>query len=381
MAEPSGADDDDRLLATVAWSRIAEPGELPAGALVSTIGAAAALDWLRTDSLQPPGLPDHPGWRSAAARWRPRLRDLEPRRELETIRRRGGTVLLPDGPGWPSRLGTLGDAAPLCLYVLGSTDLFTLAARSVAVVGARASTGYGTQVTRDLGAGLVSHGVTVVSGGAYGIDAEAHRSAVVDGGPSVAVMAGGLDRLYPVGNTDLLLRVVECGALVSEAPPGTSPMRQRFLARNRLIAALTQATVVVEAAWRSGALNTARHAAELLRPVGAVPGPVTSMASAGCHRLLRDGTAVCVTDVEEVLELAAAPGHQVPEPTVAAGLLDDLGHDERRVLDALPARSAAEVDNLVRVCGLGVRETLAALGMLEMAGRVRQVGSGWRRSD
>lgn len=380
MAEHVEFDASDRLLATVAWSRLVEPGEAAAGAVIAAIGAVAALDWLRSDAEQPPGVAPHAGWRSAAARWRPRLRGLDPRRELDIMRRRGGAVLLPSEPGWPTGLDDLGDLAPLCLYVLGSPEVADLTARAVAVVGSRASTDYGTVVTRDLCAGLAERGVTVVSGGAYGIDATAHQAATIDGGPALAVMAGGLDRLYPVDNTELLLRVAECGAVVSEAPPGTSPMRQRFLARNRLIAALAQATVVVEAAWRSGALSTARHAAELLRPVGVVPGPITSMASAGCHRLLREGAAVCVTDVGEVMELVGGLDQVAPEPEAPRGLLDDLGPDEARVLDALPARGAAGVDNLVRASGLSVSETLAALGMLAMAGRVEQSGSGWRRA-
>ena len=380
MAERVGFDVDDELLATVAWSRVTEPGERAAGAVVGALGAVAALDWLRSGAEHPPGLAPHPGWRSAAARWRPRLRDLDPRRELDVMHRLGGSVLLPGGPGWPPGLDDLGDAAPLCLYVLGAPEVADLTVRAVAVVGSRASTGYGETVARDMCVALAERGVTVVSGGAYGIDAAAHRAATVDGGPALAVMAGGLDRLYPVENSDLLLRVVECGAVVSEAPPGTSPMRQRFLARNRLIAALAQATVVVEAAWRSGALSTARHAAELLRPVGVVPGPVTSMASGGCHRLLREGVATCVTDVEEVLELVGGLDHVVPEPDTPRGLLDGLGPQEARVLDALPARGGAEVDNLVRVCGLSVTETLAALGMLAMAGRVERTGSRWRRT-
>lgn len=380
MAEPLRFPSEDRLLATVAWSRLVEPGEAAAGALVSAVGPVAALDWLRSDAAYPPGVAPHPAWPAAAARWRPRLQALDPRRELDVMRRRGGTVLLPDDPRWPAGLDDLGDAAPLCLYVLGSPAMARLTARAVAVVGSRASTDYGTGVTRDLCVGLAERGVTVVSGGAYGIDATAHRAATVDGGPALAVMAGGLDRLYPVDNAELLMRVTECGAVVSEAPPGTSPMRQRFLARNRLIAALAQATVVVEAAWRSGALSTARHAAELLRPVGAVPGPVTSMASAGCHRLLREGAAVCVTDVGEVLELVSGLDEPAPEPEAPRGLLDDLGPHEARVLDALPARASAEVDNLVRACGLSASETLAALGILAMSGRVERSGSGWRRA-
>lgn len=380
MAERCDFDATDVLLATVAWSRLSEPGEHVAGALVRQLGPVAALDWVRSDSVQPPGLPDHPGWRAAAARWRPRLQGIDPRRELDMVRRRSGTVLLPDDPRWPRRLDDLGDTRPLCLYVLGGADVAATTARAVAVVGARACTDYGEDMARDLGVGLTGRGVTVVSGGAFGIDAAVHRAAVLEGGPALAVMAGGLDRLYPRENIDLLEAVIECGAVISEAPPGTSPMRQRFLARNRLIAGLSEATVVVEAAWRSGALSTARHAAELLRPVGAVPGPVTSMASAGCHRLLREGVAVCVTDVGEVVELTAGLEPEAAEPFVQPGLLDDLGPLERRVLDAMPARAAAEVDNLVRVSGLSVTETLAALGTLEMADRVQRAGSGWRRT-
>lgn len=376
----SRADEEQVLLATIAWSRIAEPGEVPAGALVSQLGPVAALDWLRSGRDTPPGMADHPGWRTAASRWRPRLRDLDPRRELSGIRRRGGTVLLPWAPGWPPGLADLGDTAPLCLWVLGSPDVAGLTQRAVAVVGARASTGYGTEITREIAVGLAERGVTVVSGGAFGIDAAAHRASLAVGGPALAVMAGGLDRFYPVAHGELLEQVAAAGAVVSEAPPGTAPMRQRFLARNRLIAALGQATVVVEAAWRSGALSTARHAAELMRPVGAVPGPVTSMASAGCHRLLREGAAVCVTDASEVLELVAGLDHAPSEPEVAEGLLDGLRADHARVLDALPLRGAAEVDNLVRVCGLDVGSTLASLGALEIAGRVERSGSGWRRA-
>ena len=382
VAVTAGGDEaeTDALLATVAWSRIAEPGERAAGAIVRTLGPVAALDWLRSGTRQPPGLPPHPGWEAAAARWRPRLHALDPRRELEVTRRLGGTVLLPDDPRWPRRLDDLGDTRPLCLYVRGSARVAAMTERAVALVGARACTDYGRDVARELAAGLADRDVTVVSGGAFGIDVVAHRAALVAGGSALAVMAGGLDRLYPRDNVELLEQVIEHGAVVSEAPPGTSPMRQRFLARNRLIAALSEVTVVVEAAWRSGAFSTARHAAELLRGVGAVPGPVTSMASAGCHRMLREGMAVCVTDVGEIMELTAGMEPAEPKPYSQPGLLDGLGENEARVLDALPVRAVAEVDNLVRACGLSAGETLAALGLLEMAGRVERIGAGWRRS-
>ncbi|EYR62130.1 DNA transporter, partial [Actinotalea ferrariae CF5-4] len=252
-----------------------------------------------------------------------------------------------------------------------------------AVIGARACTRYGEHVTADLAAGVVAAGRVVVSGGAYGIDAAAHRAALAADGVTVAVLAGGVDRLYPAGNARLLLALQDgVGALVSEVPPGSVPSRQRFLQRNRLIAAMTGATVVVEAAWRSGALSTAGRAAALLRPVGAVPGPVTSAASAGCHRLLRDGAAVCVTDAAEVLELLGGgvpadgrpPSAELPDPA------DGLDNAARQVLDALPVRAWAEVGSLTRVAGVSAAQARGALGVLELAGLAERRGDRWRRA-
>jgi DNA processing protein len=228
--------------------------------------------------------------------------------------------------------------------------------------------------------------VCVVSGGAYGIDAAAHRGAVARGGRTVVALAGGVDRAYPAGNARLLDAVVEAGgALLSEVPPGSLPTKSRFLARNRLIAAAGRATVVVEAAWRSGAMSTAHHAARLLRPVGAVPGPVTSMASAGCHRLLREGVAVCVTDVAEVRELAGVIGSGVLAVAAAARSADDraarpqddLDPVSRRVLDALSRRATTELDQVASRAGVTVAETRGALGVLELGGWVTRRGAGW----
>jgi DNA protecting protein DprA len=239
---------------------------------------------------------------------------LAPRRALDAADRIGCRLLVPGDPGWPTVLDDLDATAPLCLWVRGPADLHALSARSVALVGARAATPYGEHVAADLAAGIAEAGGLVVSGGAYGIDVAAHRGALSAGGITVALLAGGVDRTYPAGNRDLLESLArEHGAVVAECPPGTAPVRSRFLLRNRLIAALAGATVVVEAAWRSGALSTAAHAGALLRPLGAVPGPVTSMASVGCHRPLRDGAAVCVTSTADVLELIGPPGGAVPE--------------------------------------------------------------------
>ncbi|QGH69897.1 DNA-processing protein DprA [Pseudactinotalea sp. HY158] len=377
---PLSYDATDPLLARIAWSRIIEPGDRVAGCLLAGIGPVAALDWLATGGADgPPGMPPHAAWARSARNWRPRLRDLDPRREHDAIDRLAGAVLTPEGAGWPAGLTDLGPGAPPCLWVRGVIEAISRPA--VSLVGARACTHYGQHVTGRLAGAAADAGLVVTSGGAFGIDAAAHRATLEVGGTTVAYQAGGVDRFYPGAHTPLLESVIERGAVVSEAPPGSAPMRQRFLQRNRLIAAATAAVVVVEAAWRSGALSTAHHAAGLLRPVGAVPGPVTSPASAGCHRLLRDQVATCITDEEELLELAGPIGSVDPRPAeVPAGLLDDLDPETAQVLDALPVRAATGVDALVRVAGLAPAAVIRALGVLELAGKVARHGDGWRRA-
>ncbi|WP_246169054.1 DNA-processing protein DprA [Actinotalea subterranea] len=387
--------DQATLLARAAWSRMVEPGDAVAGALVATLGPVDALAWARHTAQGPAALGGVPvpeelrgmtGATSArlaraAARWAPRLSELDPRRELRSVERLGGHLLVPEDPAWPVALDDLGLTAPLCLWVRGSAPVEQVLARAVAVIGARACTAYGEHVTAQMCAEAVREGWTVVSGGAYGIDAVAHRVALAVEGRTVAFLAGGVDRLYPAGNARLLEAVLAGGGLVvSEVPPGSVPSRTRFLQRNRLIAAVGRATLVVEAAWRSGALNTAGHAAALLRPVGAVPGPVTSASSAGCHRLLREGAAVCVTDGPELLELLGASGDHVPEADGGPVLPQDgLSPDQRRLLDALPLRRPADPESLARAAGLAVPEVLSALGGLELRGlAVRQEGR-WRR--
>lgn len=423
-----GFDTDDPVLARAAWSRIAEPGDPVAGALVGNLGPVGALDWLldaaraperagaalrrlarrgtgaagasgAAGATAPAGRADAPGHLlgpavegpsasgaraaelavAAVRRWAPRLERLDPEGELAVLGRYGGTFLTPDDPRWPATLADLGPLAPLCLWVRGDPDLARLAERSVSLVGSRACTEYGVRVTRALACGLADRGFTVVSGGATGIDAEAHRGALVSGAPTVAFLAGGVDRLYPASNTDLLRRAVEQGAVVAEAPPGSVPGKQRFLKRNRLIAALTSGTVVVEAAVRSGALSTANHAVTLLRPLGAVPGPVTSMASAGCHELLRRGAAVCVTDAAEAAELVGDLGETAPQRHGAPRPGDDLDAAGKAVLDALPVRKPAHERSIARAAGLALGDTTGALGLLELMGLAEQKDGGWRR--
>lgn len=323
----------------------------------------------------------------ALARWRPRVDTLAPLRDLETLRRFGGTLLTPESPWWPQALGDLQLEEPLCLWARGgSRAAIPPQERVIAVVGSRDSTNYGNSATADLVTGLVAREYTVVSGGAYGIDAQAHRSALATARedhplPTLAVLACGVDRYYPAGNEDLLREIAREGLLISEVPPGSSPTRYRFLQRNRLIAALSSVTVVVEARWRSGALSTAHHAANLGRAVGAVPGSVYSANSAGCHRLLRDGSAVCVTDAGEVAELA---GPLLLEAEEKHGehhsLHDGLAVEDLLLLDALPVRASSTVDKLAVVAGLSVAGVLAGLGRLESGGLAQRAeDGGWRK--
>ncbi len=256
----------------------------------------------------------------ALTKWARKSTDPAPERDIATIERLGGRLLIPEDEEWPDALLDLDLVhQPICLWARGGNG-FEIPAehRSVALVGSRDSTNYGNAVTADLAASLSHRGFSVVSGGAYGIDATAHRAAMATGGaPTLAVSACGLDRYYPAGNEDLLRTIANQGMLISEVPPGTAPTRWRFLQRNRIMAALSAVTVVVEARWRSGALNTVRHAIDLNREVGAVPGSVHSANSAGCHRLLREGTAVCVSDAGQIIELAGSMNQQMtPEPNL-----------------------------------------------------------------
>jgi DNA processing protein len=269
----------------------------------------------------------------------------------------------------------------LVLWVIGDEQLADVTERACSIVGTRASTSYGERMAADLGAGLAERDVAVVSGGAFGIDGVAHRATLGADGLTVAVLAGGLDVPYPNAHAAMLRRIGQQGLLVSEYPPGIRPARHRFLTRNRLVAALSGATVVVEAGLRSGAANTAAWAKALGRPVCAVPGPVTSSASAGCHVLIRDG-AYLVTRAEEVIEYAGAAGELASEPDRPTSPLDELSEAELRAYDALPARGYRSVDQIAVAAGLPAKEMLGPLASLELAGLVRRRDGRWGvRSD
>ena len=282
-------------MARVILSCVLEPGDADGGRLIMTIGAAGTVQAIfNTD--------DDPSTAPLRERALPRFSIGSIEQALGAAARHSAKLITPEHPHWPNRMNDLGDHAPVALWVRGNSEILT-DEKTTAIVGARAATGYGEHITMEITAGLVDRGHTIASGAAYGIDGMAHRAALASGGRTIAYLAGGVDRFYPAGHDALLTRIVEAGAVVSELPCGASPTRWRFLQRNRLIAANSSAVLVTEAGWRSGSLGTASHAARLGRPVGAVPGPVTSAASAGTHRLIREHGAILVTNSEQAAEL------------------------------------------------------------------------------
>ncbi|TGD88605.1 DNA-protecting protein DprA [Mycolicibacterium sp. CH28] len=365
------------MLAWAYLSRVAEPPCDEIAALVGGVGPVEAAQRIRRAAVSP-----------ALAERTAARRDIDSAAaDLELLARRGGRLITPDDDEWPTLAfvsfggSQLRDKPqgrpPLVLWAIGPARPDDVADRAAALVGTRAATGYGEHVTAELAAGLAEQDVAVVSGGAYGIDGVAHRAALSADGQTVAVLAGGIDILYPAGHSALLHRISSTGLLLTEYPPGVRPARHRFLTRNRLVAALAAATVVVEAGVRSGAANTAAWARSLGRVVGAVPGPVTSAASAGCHLLLRTGAEV-VTRAEEVVELVGRVGElalELPRPT---GPLDGLGDVERQVYEALPARGAHSADEIAVASGLPPTAVLGPLAMLELAGLARRQDGCWR---
>ena len=317
-------------------------------------------------------------------------------RLLEEAHEVGARLLVPGDPGWPdwalnpldrprgrrrdSSGGVPTALRPLGLWWRGPAAPERVLARAVAVVGTRAPTAYGRAVAADLSAGVAADDFTVISGGAFGIDAAAHRAVLGVGGHTIAVLAGGVDRLYPRGNEELLRQVAETGAVVSEQPPGTGVTRYRFLDRNRIIAALTSATVVVEAAARSGALSTAAWAAALERPVAAVPGPITSVASVGSHLLIRDRGAVLIGRAADVVELAGDMGETADPPRGDTSTWDGLDDVTRRILEALPTSGGLAPAEVAASAGIPPGPARAVLGRLMSTGAAIRGPQGWRRS-
>jgi DNA processing protein len=367
----------DELRAWAYLSRVVEPPCPELTALVAQVGAVEAAGRIKRADV------------GTALKSRTEARrDIDcAEQDLAILARLGGRLIGLGADEWPQGSFTSFSGvdvrnrpaayAPLVLWAIGPERLCDVAERSCALVGTRAATAYGEHVAADLAAGLAERDVAVVSGGAYGIDGAAHRATLASDGLTMAVLAGGIDVPYPAGHSALLHRVGKDGLLISEYPPGVRPARYRFLTRNRLVAALGGATVVVEAGLRSGAANTAAWAESLGRPVCAVPGPVTSSASAGCHVLLRNG-AQLVTRASEIVELVGRMGELADEPSRPGTALDGLSTAEICVYDALPSRGARSVDQVAVATGLPPTQVLGPLAMLELAGLVVRADGLWK---
>ena len=364
--------------ARVALGAVAEPGDPRVSRLVAELGAVTVHARLAEDR-------DLAGLRSELAA---RLTGLDPDRLLDQARARGIRFVVPGDEEWPEPLDALAAAeplhrlggVPLGLWVRGPVSLADACRRAVAVVGSRSATSYGEQVALGLGAGLAAAGTTVVSGAAFGIDVAAHRGALAADGLTVAVLACGADRAYPAAHRELLDLLADRGLVVSEVPPGGAPTRHRFLGRNRLIAAMTSGTVVVEAAVRSGALNTASWALRVGRPLMGVPGRVTDAPAEGVHELLRSGAATLVGRAEHVLELVSPVGSSTWEPPRAAPTARDLLDPvDQRVLEAVPLHQPAAPTSIARVCGLSVGAVTTSLARLGRLGWVTDSGGRWCR--
>jgi len=402
----------DEVYARALLGSVAEPGDGLLGRALDAVGAVTTAGLL-LDAVSPAefvdrlaragGAIDEREATSGLERWMPRLDHAAFARSLDQAARVGARLIIPSDAAWPAGVDELGVHAPLGLWVRGRTGALDGTSASISLVGARAATGYGEHVTMEASAGLVDRGFTIVSGGAYGIDGMAHRAALASEGTTVAFLAGGVDRFYPMGHEMLLSRIVETGAVVSELPCGAAPTKWRFLQRNRLIAASSEGTVVLEAGFRSGSLNTAGHAAALGRPLGAVPGPVTSPASAGCHRLFREYDAVCVTDAEQMAELVGGVARRAlgdggsqhrsgraHDPAADSGTGRDRPIDRGagtarspeavRVLDALSMRSPRELADIARRCGMAPATVMGVLGGLEAVALARRHPFGWLRA-
>jgi DNA processing protein len=361
-------------------SRVAEPPAPAVAALITEVGPVRAARLVAAGQVPEP----------VAAETAARHTDDRAENDLAAIAALGGRLVVPEDDEWPAEAfacfatpTALADQrwrSPVALWARGAARLDDFGDRAVAVVGARAATGYGEHVAADFGYGLAEAGIAVVSGAAFGIDGAAHRGALTAQGPTVAVQACGLDRPYPAGHQRLLDQVARQGAVISEYPPGVRPARYRFLVRNRLIAALAAGTVVVEAGVRSGARRTAAAAAALGRIVMAVPGPITSALSVGCHLLVRDEQALLVTRVAEVVEAVGRIGTDLA-PALSTPLrgTDGLSPEQLAVYEALPARAPRHPEQLTRDSGIPLHRVRAVLPLLELHGLVGCGVTGWYR--
>lgn len=385
-------DNHQYRLACASWSMLTEAEDLAADLLLSELGPVAALKIARraaSDDPQrwhrylPVELVRRSGgdkWDKSFSRWRGRLEALDlPALEKMLSRGRFKLVTRRD-PDWPAAFTNVANA-PWALWAIGDTSLLNQESeKTVAMVGARAVSNLGHDIATELAWRCAGEGMTLVSGGAYGVDCLVHQACLRAKTPTISLLAGGLDRPYPAMNSQMFKQISGSGLLLSQYPPGSRPTRWRFLDRNRLIAALSAATVVIQAGFRSGALNTARHGMELGRQVGAVPGPINQPEWAGSNQLIRDG-ATLISSAEDVQEMIAPLGTVTAQPTrVQTGYLDGLDPLSARILDATPLRNPANASAIARASGAAIEEVLSIMGNLEMDGRVIQLDGKWKKA-
>ncbi|QXJ24888.1 DNA-protecting protein DprA [Actinomadura graeca] len=357
---------------------VAEPGDALLNRIIDLSGAEAAIETIRTGRA-PHDLPVTAKGAQRLDHWRIRLATIDPDQDLAVCDRFGGRLICPGDPEWPTTLDDLADHRPYALWLRGPGDLRYGCLRSVAIVGSRAASPYGLRAASDLAADLADQGWTVISGGALGIDAAAHRGALAADGSTVAIFANGVDVPYPASNEGLFAEMARRSLLVSESPPGAAPNRLRFLIRNRVIAALSRGSLIVEAEARSGALNTATWARKLGRVVMAVPGPITSRTSVGSHKLLREEGTILITRAEEVIEAVGLIGTDLaPPPHTPVLPRDRLEEVTRSVLEAVPARGSSGPAQLAARAGVDLSTVNAKLGLLAASGFIERSPGGWR---
>lgn len=374
-----------------AWSGLIEPGDPTAGKLRNLLGSVDGLRWIFSTAPPPPeeivGLSPEDResipWAKCHRRWQVRRRELDVPTDLRRIHSLGGRLLIPGEEGWPSGLADLEDREPVALWVAGDLETLTPDRGTVSMVGARASTSYGNRLAAEFAHELAEQNLLVLSGGAYGIDAAAHRGALGSAHhrSTGAILCGGLLNLYPRGNLPLFRDIRDRGVLVSEVPPHWRPARWRFLERNRLIAALADVVVIVEAGKRSGAIATANRALDLGRTVGAVPGPITSAVSAGCHQLIAEGASLIaeVSDIVEHLPAGRRPVARAEDAESPA--VRGLSVLERRIWEAFPVSGQASAETLALAAGLSVEEVYQVIVGLQIRSMVDRQDGIWVRTS
>ena len=362
------------LKARITWNLLVEPGDRIAGALIAEFGAVGALEKFLTRNSNEIEAVDSKSIAEAFERWTPRYSVDLTESKISEAGHHDLKVVIPSDELWPERLNDLGAHRPVLLWYRGCVERFQDLSRAVGVIGSRNATAYGQRVTYDVAETLAREHAAVVSGGALGVDAIAHRATIQCGGVTVGFMAGSLDNPYPSANLDLFEKISHGGLLLSEMTPGSRPTRWRFLQRNRLIAALSEALVVTEAGWRSGSINTVNHAGDLGRTVFAVPGPITNPASAGCNRLILDQKAQLLLDVQDLPQ-------ELGWRTYSSEGKQPLGQLELRVLDAL-GRRPLPVETVLRLVGITASELKMSLGELLLLNLVERTSTGeWRKLE